>query len=313
MSFNKTGCVLICIALSNTSFSTNIHNAFNDSVYTNAYTTHVATFATSKLITLQTTETLKAKTFRFAVTDRFGNMNAKNGGGYHTFYGIDNSADIRFSLDMGITDHLMIGMGRSKQNELLDGFLKYSVLNQDAHIPLSAAIYSDMSYNPQQTNLFYSGMASTSGFKQSNIQRLSYTSQLIIARKFSNVFSMELVPTFQHRNFVIEKVNQTNGAVETNNLFAMGAGFRLKLSTRVSMIADYYYTFSKYRKDNALTPFYAPLAIGVEVEAGKHIFQFSLSNVSGIIENNYLPNTTDGWLKRGIKFGITVSRGFNVK
>jgi hypothetical protein len=274
----------------------------------------IATFKTSKVINIQSTETVKAKTMDFRVTHRFGNIGQSSGGGAHTLYGFDNSTDIRISFDFGITDNLTLGVGRSKQKELIDGLVKYRLLTQtsDNHIPFSMAFYGDMSYSAQDATQFYSGMATNSGFKQNDIHRFSYTGQLIIARKFGSRFSMELVPSFQHRNFVLAYINQDNSAEETNDLLSMGGAFRLKITKRMSIIADYFYTFSKYRTNNTASPFYNPLAIGLEIETGGHVFHLNFTNASGIIENNFLPNTTDSWLKGGYKFGFNISRVFNL-
>lgn len=270
-------------------------------------------FSYTKLITMQTTEVLKAKTLRFTVSDVFGNANALNGGGPHTFYGLDNSSDIRFSFDYGITNHLMIGVGRSKQRELIDGNVKYKLLEQtsDNKIPVSLALYGNMAYSAQNNDLFYNGISSAISFTQTKTQRLSYVSQLIIARKFGDAFSLQVAPAFQHRNFVVGYVNQTNLAEESNNLFSLSAGLRARIYKNISLIADYTHVFSKYRTDNVAIPYYNPLSIGAEIVTGKHVFQLYFTNVSGVIENNYLPNTTDGWLKKGVKFGVTVSRAFS--
>lgn len=274
----------------------------------------IATFKTSKVINMQSTETVKAKTMDFRVTHRFGSSGSASGGGPHTLYGFDNSADIRISFDFGITDNLTLGVGRSKMNELLDGMVKYRILTQttDNHVPLSLAFYGDMSYNPQKASQFYSGLATTVGFKQNDVHRFAYTSQLLIARKFGSRFSLQIAPTYQHRNFVLANVNADNGAEETNDLLSVGAGFRLKLTRRLAIIADYYYTLSDYRTNNKANPFYNPLAIGIEIETGGHVFHLNFTNAAGIIENNYLPGTTDSWLKGGYKFGFNISRVFNL-
>lgn len=273
-----------------------------------------ATFKTSKIINLQSIETVKAKTMDFRVTHRFGNIGTQSGGGAHTLYGFDNSTDIRISFDFGITDKLTLGVGRSKQGELIDGLVKYRFLSQttDNHIPISAAFYGDMSYNPQESGLFYKGAAKPYSFKQNDIHRFTYTAQLLLARKFGSRLSVELIPTYNHRNFVLASINPDNGAEETNDLFSVGGGFRLKLTKRVSLIADYIYTFSKYRQNNSANPFYDPLAIGIEIETGGHVFHINFTNASGIIENNFIPNTTDSWLKGGYKFGFNISRVFNL-
>src|ERR1700749_3134163 len=99
----------------------------------------IATFKGSKIINAQSTETVKAKTMDFSITHRFGNIGTQSNGGGHTLYGLDNISDVRIGFDFGITDNLTIGVGRSKQGELLDGLVKYRILTQttDNHIPLS--------------------------------------------------------------------------------------------------------------------------------------------------------------------------------
>ena len=274
----------------------------------------IATFKGSKIINMQSTETVKKGTMDFSVAHRFGNIGKESGGGAHQLYGFDNSTDIRIGFDFGITDNLTLGIARNKQNELIDGLVKYRILSQttDNHIPLSLAIYGDMSYNPTVSNQFYSGKVANPDFKENEIHRFAYTTQLLIARKFGWRFSMQLTPTYTHRNYVLGSINPDNEAVETNDLISIGGGFRFKLTKRLGIIADYYYTLSDYRTNNTASPYYNPLAIGIEIETGGHVFHLNFTNASGIIENNYIPNTTDSWLKGGFKFGFNISRVFNL-
>ena len=273
----------------------------------------IATFKGSKIIIVQTTETVKKGTMDFNIAHNFGNIGIQSNGGVHTLYGLDNIADVRIGFDFGITNDLTIGVGRSKQKELIDGFVKFRLLNQtiDNHIPLSLAIYCDLAYNPQSATVFYNGVDLTS-FTKKDLHRFSYISQLIIARKFNWRFSMELLPTYHHRNFVLGNINPENGSVETNDMFSIGSGVRLKLTNRFAIIADYYYLFSKYREKNTATPFFPPLGLGFEIDTGGHIFHLTFTNCAGIIENNYIPNTTDNWLKGSYKFGFNISRVFNL-
>jgi hypothetical protein len=271
----------------------------------------IATFKGSKIINVQTTETVKKGTMDFNVTHNFGNIGRESNGGVHTLYGLDNIADVRIGFDFGITRDLTIGVGRSKQKELIDGLVKYRIVNQTTnnHIPFSLALYGDVGYTPQPASVFYSGGEVD---KQTDLHRFSYVGQLIIARKFGWRFSMELLPTFQHRNYVVAYINPDNKAEESNDLFSLGAGLRLKLTNRFAIIADYYYIFSEYRHNNTANPYYAPLGLGFEIDTGGHIFHIVFTNSSGIVENNYIPNTTDNWLKGGFKFGFNISRVFNL-
>ena len=50
----------------------------------------------------------------------------------------------------------------------------------------------------------------------------------------------------------------------------------------------------------------------MEIETGGHVFHLNFTNAAGIIENNYLVNSSDSWLKGGFKFGFNISRVFNL-
>lgn len=270
-----------------------------------------ATFKGSKIINVQTTETVKKGTMDFNVAHNFGNVGVQSNGGVHTLYGLDNISDVRIGFDFGITNDLTVGVGRSKYKEMVDGLVKYRILNQTTnnHIPFSLALYGDMGYSTQSPSVFYSGGEPET---RTELHRLSYVGQVVIARKFNWRFSMELLPTFQHRNYVVAHINTNNGAEESNDIFALAAGARFKFTNRFAIIADYYYLFSEYRQNNKATPFFPPLGIGFEIDTGGHIFHVTFTNAPGIIENNYIPNTTDDWLKGGFKFGFNISRVFNL-
>jgi len=268
-----------------------------------------ATFKTTKVISAQSTETVKKYCMDFRVTHRFGSIGSESGGGFHDLYGWDNISDTRISFDFGITDKITIGVGRSKIDENIDGMFKWRFLEQttDDHMPVSVAWYEDAVITPMLQSSLYAGTID-SVYKFAD--RMSYVSQLIIARKFNRSFSFELLPTWQHRNFVKALVNTDNNAQDQNDVLALGAGFRIKVSKRLAIIADYFHAFSAYRTNNPATPYYDPLAVGIEIETGGHVFHLNFTNASGIIENSFLSNTTDSWLKGGFKFGFNISRVF---
>lgn len=286
--------------------------ALLDSAEGNKNETVFATFKTSRVVNAQTIETVKAQTLDFRITHRFGNMGVASNGGGHTLYGFDVAENIRFSFDYGITNKLTVGIGRSKRFELIDGSAKYRFLEQTVNnkVPLTLAVYSVAGFSPVKEVQFY--QAVDASVKHRTAHRLSYVTQLLIARKFSRYFSFELLPTYSHRNFVVANVNPNNGAIDENGLFSVGAALRLKITQRVAVVADYFYTFSQYRQNNSVTAFYAPLSLGVEIDTGGHVFHINLSNSSGITENDFIPYTTDNWLKGGFKLGFNISRVFNI-
>src|SRR5215213_6716942 len=90
----------------------------------------IATFKSTKIISAQTNETIKKRNLDFRVGHLFGNIGNESGGGVHTFYGLDQSNDIRISFDYGITDRLMVSVGRNKRQENLSGAVKFRLLEQ---------------------------------------------------------------------------------------------------------------------------------------------------------------------------------------
>lgn len=270
-----------------------------------------ATFKTTKIISAQSIETVKKKTMDFRITHRFGNIGGASNGGYHTWYGWDAIADIRMAFDFGITDKITLGIARSKYNELIDGTFKYRFLEQttDNKIPVSIALYENMAVTPEKSSQLYNGTINVS---EKFAHRFSYVNQLIIARKFNSWLSLELLPTHVHMNFVKALINPDNGAVAENDLFSMGVAGRIKLTKRFAILGDYFYTVSKFRQNNSTTPYYSPLALGIEIETGGHVFHLNFTNASGINENVFIPNTSDSWLNGGYKFGFNISRVFNL-
>ncbi len=274
-----------------------------------------ATFKTTKIISLQTPQTVGKGELDFRITHRFGNIGEQSNGGIHTLYGWDAIDDVRFSFDYGITKKFQVGVARNKKDENLDGSLKWRFLEQtlDDKVPLSICAYSIASLTPKLKSSFYSGADSSWVADSAKFaHRMVYTTQLVFARKFSRWLSVAISPTYTHRNYVLANINSSNGVVDENNIFSVGAGLRLKVSRSVSILADYFYVVSDYRKDNPSMPHYNPFGLGVEIETGGHVFHLNLTNASGIIENYFLPNTTDTWSKGGYKFGFNISRVFQI-
>ncbi|MBL4715949.1 MAG: hypothetical protein JKX95_04880 [Bacteroidia bacterium] len=261
----------------------------------------IATFKTTRIVNAHSIETVKAKTLDVRISHRFGDVGGASGGGIHQFYGLDNAANIRLAAEYGVTDKLTLGMGRSKVKEHIDGYVKYGLLKQtkDNKMPISVTVFANTAMTPMTAS-----SDTTSEFSyQKFVHRLSYTYQAIIARKISPSISVEILPTYLHRNYV------ANG--DENSLFAIGYAARIKFTRSSAFIVDYFYAFSNYRKTNG-TQYYSPLGIAYELETGGHVFHISFTNAAGIIENDFIPNTTSDWLNGGYKLAFTISRVINM-
>ena len=264
-----------------------------------------ATWKTMKLVNIHSTEIVKRNALDFRVTHRFGNIGAESGGGVHTFYGLDNSSDIRISFDYGLTEKWQIGIGRSKYKEIVDLSTKYKLLVQkEKKAPLTIVAFGAVSVTPQRDpDSRYNDWQN----------RLTYFTQVLFARKFGQRLSIELAPGVIHRNMVTKVLDGSGKTLtDENTNFTLSAGARYMITKRVGIIVDYVHTFSEFRSNFGPQNYYDPFGVGVEIETGGHVFHLTLTNAPAIIENAYMPETADSWAKGGIKLGFNISRVFQL-
>ncbi len=269
-----------------------------------------ATFKSSKIINARSNELVHKGELDFIISHRFGDAGGHYGG-FKTFYGTDNATDIKIAFDYGLSDHLAIGISRTKGataiRQLLEANIKYKLLEQTEkdRIPLGITFFGNAVVSTMGSNVNPKVPDHFDTFSD----RWSFVAQTIIVRKFSSNFSLALLPTYTHYNRV--------GYGDSNDVFAVGIGARAKLNKRMALIADYFYTFDSgnrkvYFEKNGL-PFYNPLAAGIEIETGGHVFQLTFMNNMALLENQFIPYTTTSWKKGQFRWGFSISRPFSFK
>jgi hypothetical protein len=250
-----------------------------------------ATFKGTRIINSQTVETPGAGTLIFLIQHRFGTLNS----GAYNFFGLDQAV-LRLGFEYGLTNRLAIGVGRSSQEKTFDGFVKYRLLEQTTGalpMPVSVALLASSAIT---TLRFDPTEARTTG------SRVAYTYQALIARKFSPSLSVQLMPTLVHRNYVATSAAQ-------NDVYALGAGMRQKVTKRTAITADYYYLLP----GNTASNFRNALGVGVDLETGGHVFQLHVTNALGMTEKFFVPETTGNFFAGDLYFGFTVARNFTVR
>ena len=263
-----------------------------------------ATFKSSRIINIQSNESVHRRTLDFRVAHRFGSVGKKSGGTNHNLYGLDNSSDIRIAFEYGITDEFTVGLSRTKHNEDYEALTKYRLISQtnDNHIPVAITLFASAVYsNKINPDLNYDNVSST----QQNLRRLGYTFQAIIAHKFSSRLSLELSPTLIHRNFILD-------LKDDNSIFALGVAGRVKVTRSMAIIADYIYNFSTIRKVNNNNGYYNALGAGVEFETGGHVFSIMFTNAEAILEQEFISETKSSWSDGGFRFSFNISRNFKL-
>ncbi|MGE0772202.1 MAG: DUF5777 family beta-barrel protein [Cyclobacteriaceae bacterium] len=249
------------------------------------------TFKGSRIINGNSVETLGRGALEFIFSHRFGRLNS----GSYTLWGLDDSY-VRLGLEYGITDRLGVGIGRSSYDKTFDGFVRYKLLRQSTgsrSIPVSITIFGN-------TAIKTSPRASDSP-NVSFEDRLAFVGSLMIARKFTSHFSMQLTPVFVHRN----SVNQFE---ENNDDIALGVAGRYKITRSVAFSAEFYPRLNVL--DN--TPYFNSVGFGVDIETGGHVFQLVFTNSLGMIDRMLVAETAGDFAGGDIHFGFNITRNFQL-
>lgn len=250
-----------------------------------------ATFKTTRIANGHSIENLGKGILDFRINHRFGRINA----GFKEFFGLDDAVT-RIGFDYGITDWLMIGIGRSSFMKEYDGFLKARLLKQKSNggSPISISYLGAVSL---QTN----EVITPPGTEYYFSNRLAYINQILVASKINQWLSLQLMPTHLHYNLVDLKT-------EKNDVIAIGLGGRVKISNRIALTGEYYYVPDPMKRAGSKNS----LTLGIDIETGGHVFQLMFSNSTGVSERAVVGQTTGLWDKGDIHFGFNISRVFTI-
>jgi hypothetical protein len=285
----------------------------------------VKIFESERVINANTTELVGKGKMVFRVIHNFYDV-AGSAGGIKNFFGLDNASDIKISFQTGLGKRLDMITSRvrgaenyqtgfSRVQKLWELGFKYRFAEQrqnDPTHPLSVALFANMVATSMQSATFSPPYADSAETTFNNFSdRLSQVVQLIVARKFGKA-SVELVPSFVHRNRVIPG--------DDKSIFALGGAARIPITKNIAFILDYFHVFhSQAAKDfyknpnSAVHPsikFYDPLGVGFEFLTAGHVFHLNFTNATEILENRFIPRTVTSWGKGQFRWGFTISRTF---
>ncbi len=257
-----------------------------DTIQPSAYKS--AAFKGLKIVNFESTKMVSQGELYFIVSHRFGSVK----GGFQDFYGLDQAVT-RLNFLYGITDGINVGISRSSFQKIYESSLKLRLLREKVGgFPFTIVSSSNILLNTALDDEILPGL------KFEN--RLGYTSQLLISKKFNKNFSLQLMPTFFHDNLVA--IDE-----QSNSQYVLGFGGRHKLTKRFSLNFDYGLHLN--RASNS--PFNNPLSIGIDIETGGHVFQLHFTNAQPMNTNGFLGQGTGDWGNGDFFFGFNLSRVFN--
>jgi hypothetical protein len=263
------------------------------------------TFQSVWIIDNQTVIVPVKGTLEMDIMHRFGTVEK----GYEDFWGFFAPSNIRLGVSYAPINKLNVGIGITKSNMLWDASAKYSIITQTkGKYPVSITYYGNMAYDTRKD-------PDGSIFKYEG-HRLSFFNQLIIARKITDKFSVQVAPSHSHQNFVngYYTKNDSTGKDIFKEMkhehFAFSVSARYKLTNVTSVIVNYDQPITKHNINNPDPN----LSFGVEFNTSSHSFQLFLGNYSFLNQQrNNLYNQNDPFplSKRKFLIGFNITRLWN--
>ena len=243
----------------------------------------MATFKATRIVNAQSIEMPKPRILEFVILHRFGSM----ANGAYDLFGMDEAV-IRFDLEYGFSDRLSIGIGRSSLNKTYDIFSKLKIVDQRTghrSFPISLVLFTKMEIETIM--------------KDMDMQdRYTYDVQFLLAKKLNRSLSLQLMPTFIHRNLV-----ETHN--DHHDLISLGIGGRIKMTRRTSINFDTFFPIGKRGER-----YKQGWGIGYDIETGGHVFQLMVTNARGSFESEYIENASGAFEDLNLYLGFNISRAF---
>ncbi len=164
-----------------------------------------------------------------------------------------DNASTKLGVIYGISDAVSVSLSRETNMKTFEGAVKYRLIKQNENFPVDIVGYNVIGTNTELDKDTYPHLTFS--------DRLSYLTQALISRRFNDKLSVQLTPSYIHKNLY-------NQNIEDKNQFLAGLGGRYKISKRVSVNAEYFVNFDNHS-------FYKnPLSLGLDIETGDMFSSF---------------------------------------
>ena len=241
-------------------------------------------FKALQIVTGQSTKLAAKNEWYIVIAHRFGDIST----GLKDFFGLDK-ASTKLGGIYGITDDLSVSLSRETNMKTFEFGGKYSILKQSDRFPVSIVGYNVLALNTDLNKDNFPNLRFS--------DRLSYLSQALISKRFSEEFSLQFTPTYIHKNLYDPKI-------EDKDQLLAGLGGRYKISKRIALTGEYFVNFDNHNI------YKNPLSLGIDLETRGHVFQLLFTNSQLNSDIGYLTNATGKWEKGQIFFGFNIYRVF---
>lgn len=265
-----------------------------------------ATFNSTKIINMQSVEIVSKGSLQFLISHHFSYLWNKDAGSQNVaqFFGLNSGvAHTYMSFDYSPLKFMNVGVALAGSSQY-EGFLKFRILRQQTglkNIPVSVAWYSMMHINTAKDPDV-----------EFTANKWAFMNQLLIARKFSNKFSLQLMPTWIHFNVVPYGINNSN------EVFSLGIAGKYKATSKLNITLEYARQLNMYEnlisKNGAIVNYHPDLlSAGIEINTGNHLFQFYVGSTTDGSAIDQLARNNSRIKDGNFAFGFTINRTMSIK
>lgn len=234
-------------------------------------------------------------TFEWDIQHRFGTV--KNGS--KDLYGIFAPSNIRMGFNYAPVKKLYIGAGITKERMQVDLNAKYALLLQTpGKIPVSVSYFGNAVIDTRSKTNFLN-----------TVDRYSYFNQIIIARKVTDEFSVQVAPSFSWFNNV-EGYVDSKGEIRNkmhNGHFALSVAGRYKISGKSAVTVGLDQPLTQHPTNNPRPN----ICFGFETTSSSHAFQVFFGNYSGIVPQSNNMFNQNNYKKGEFVLGFNITKIWN--
>lgn len=266
-----------------------------------------ATFNSTKIINMQSTEIISKGYLQFMISHHFSpiwNKDASTQDNFAQLFGLNSGLAYTYlSFDYSPTDWMNLGVAAAGRSRY-EGWAKFKILRQQTgqkNIPVTIGWFSLVNVN-----------AAKDKSVSLTWNKYSFLNQLLISRKFSSKFSLQLTPSLVYFNIVPYGINNSNA------VWSLGVGGKYKIADKKNLTFEYSRQFNMYENlidKNGNIVNYKPnlLSLGIEFNTGGHLFQFYIGNTTSSSAIDQLARNNYDISLKNMALGFTINRAMGIK
>lgn len=253
-------------------------------------------FHSTQTANFPTTESLIKGNWMYEISHRF---HTPINDGIDALYGFDGPARIRFALGYGITDDLMVTLGRSNLTDNYDLQIKQKLFQiNNAIIPSVISIVGGLAINTEVPQNIDRNKTDSDNFQF--YAQLIYNGML-----FDKKLGIGLVPSYLYNSFIY--------AVDKQYSFTFGTYVQYYFNRVWSIWLEHNAIITGYQGKIRLdetTKSFNTLGFGIALETGGHIFNMIVTNNARLNSSQYLVGADKGTDKDAWRLGFGILRYF---